>query len=771
MFGQLNMTYRGNITYNQELSDIWGYAAPDGSEYAIVGVYNGVSLVEVTDPENPTELFFFPGANSTWRDIKTWGSFAYVTNETSQGVLVIDMTDLPNNATAYNWTPNISGLGTLSTCHNIWIDELGYAYLTGCNLNNGGMIYVDVSATPGVPSVAGIGPSIYNHDVFVRNNIAYSSEIYQGVFGVYDVTDKNNTILLGSAETEGNFTHNSWLSDDNSILFTTDEVANAPVGAYDVSDPTDIQELDQFRPIETLGDGVIPHNVHVWEDWLIISYYTDGCILVDGSNPSNLVEVGNFDTFIPSSTGFSGAWGAYPYLPSGLVLVSDIGNGMYVLEPNYVRACWLEGTVSDANTGIGIVGAELVIETTNVVELSGSLGSIATGYATPGSYTIQVSKGGYEPATLTVELVNGEITPLDVQLIPLESNSVSGSVVSSADGAGIPQAQIYLTNGDIDFSIIADGSGQFSFPGVFNGTYQILVGAWGFVTECEELIVNGSMSGVTLNLEQGYADDFSLDLGWTTSGTATTGDWERALPIGTQYFNNESNPGSDIDGDCSGYAYVTGNAGGESGTDDVDDGNVILQSPQFLIDLDMNPVISYYRWFANYDNTIANDLLQIYLVQGTSQILIEQLNSSSPMSDWIYHEVSAAALVGESGMYSLRVVTADDVNNGSIVEAGLDGFQIFTSVSLGENDQLQTLNVYPNPSTGIFNIDLNGLNTEGTFLVSVTDAAGRNVAELNATKSQGNLTIGEDLASGSYTLQIRSLSGNLITRPIKLIKH
>jgi len=770
MFAQLNMTYRGNITYDQELSDIWGYAAPDGSEYAIVGVYNGVSIVEVTDPENPTDLFFFPGANSIWRDIKTWGNFAYVTNETSQGVMVIDMTDLPSNASAYNWTPNIPGVGTISSCHNIWIDELGFAYLVGCNVNSGGMIYVDVSSSPGVPTVAGIGPAIYSHDVFVRNNISYCSEIYAGVFSIYNVSDKNNTQVLGSRETEGNFTHNAWLSSDSNILYTTDEVANAPVGSYNVSDPTDVQELDQFRPIQTLGEGVIPHNVHVWDDWLIISYYTDGCILVDGSNPTNLVEVGNFDTFIPASTGFDGAWGAYPYLPSGLVLISDIGNGMYVLEPNYVRACWLEGNVTDASTSFGIVGASLVLESTNVTESSGSQGSYATGYATAGTYNVTVSKSGYVPQTISVNLVNDVITELDVELVPLEVVTINGSVINTIDAAGISGAQIYITDGEYEVTVFADGSGNFNFPNLFQGTFQLTVGAWGYHGECTEIVLDENITGLELNLDPGYADDFSLDLGWTNTSTAVTGAWERAIPVGTSYFNNASNPGVDIAGDCAGFAYVTGNAGGDAGTDDVDDGSVTLDSPEFFANPALNPVVSYYRWFANYDNTVANDLLRIYLVNGGTQILLEEMNSSVQQGQWVYSEVNLVDFISTSGMYKLRIQTADDVGNGSIVEAGLDDFRVDNLTSLTERN-LPMIQAFPNPSDNEFRLSLERITSTLNMKLMVLDVTGRTVIEQNLNANTKRLNIGEGLASGSYMIRIMDLNGKDLSSPLKVVKN
>jgi len=189
--------------------------------------------------------------------------------------MVIDLTNLPNSVSSTDWTPNIPGLGSLSTCHNIYIDEQGYAYLAGCNLNSGGLIYIDVFTNPGSPMYAGKGPAVNSHDVFARDNKAYSSEIGLGQFAIYDVSDKTNTQFLGTQSTLYNYTHNSWLSDDGNILYTTDEQAGATVGAYDISDPSDIQVLDNFRPYETLGDGVTPHNVHVWQDWLIVSYYTD----------------------------------------------------------------------------------------------------------------------------------------------------------------------------------------------------------------------------------------------------------------------------------------------------------------------------------------------------------------------------------------------------------------------------------------------------------------------------------------------------------------
>ena len=64
-----------------ELNDIWGWVDSSGNEYAIVGMNNGTSIIDLSDPLSPQEVLFVPGMNSIWRDIKTYGHYAYVTTD------------------------------------------------------------------------------------------------------------------------------------------------------------------------------------------------------------------------------------------------------------------------------------------------------------------------------------------------------------------------------------------------------------------------------------------------------------------------------------------------------------------------------------------------------------------------------------------------------------------------------------------------------------------------------------------------------------------
>lgn len=774
---QLNMEYKSHVPYNETLSDIWGYAAPDNREYALVGLREGVSIVDVTDTENPVIKGYAEGPASTWRDIKTWGSYAYVTNETGDGLLVIDLSNLPNDLTEddyFYWEPNIPSLGgTLSSAHNLYIDEFGYAILSGANLNDGGLIFVDVT-DPGNPQYAGAGAAVYSHDVYARDNKAYSSEIYAGEFSIYDITDKSDINLIASQGTEASFTHNTWLSDDSNVLFTTDEKANAPIGSYDVSDPDNIQELDQFRPLVTLNDGVIPHNVHVWNDWVIISYYTDGCVVVDGSRPDNLIEVGNFDTYIPASTGFNGAWGAYPFLPSETVLVTDIGNGLYILEPNYVRACWLEGKVTDFDTGesIGGVSVEISSSQLNYGETDGS-GNYETGQAIAGTFDVTFSHPSYQVLNTEAILENGVVTILDVQLIKLPSQDVSGGVISEEDGSPVPFAPVYIVGSLVEYETSADANGNFSVQSVIEGDYVIYSGAWGYVNDSITATIGGGPANLTIELEKGYADDFIVDLDWTISSTAATGAWERDEPKGTIYNDETANPELDIPGDVGNKCYVTGNSGTTPTGDDVDNGYTVLTSPVMDLTSYNDPVIKYNTWFFNDGNGTPNDALEVRVHNGITEVILETITESN--SEWnATAEFVLSDFIGITNTMTISFYTADQVNDndGHIVEAGVDGFSVYdanpTALAPVFDENL-VFDAFPNPFDQSFtvNYQLNDFNENAAL--KIFNVIGQQVDLIEIESETGSLEIHDLQNKGIYFLQLE-VNGR-ISKVLKMVKQ
>lgn len=772
---QLNMSLMSQVQYNDGLSDVWGWAAPDGTEYALVGLQNGFSIVSLEDPTNAEEVAFIPGPSSTWRDIKTNENVAYVSNETGEGLLVVDLSNLPDNFSDddwYYWAPNIPEAGgTLSSIHNLYADEFGYLYIAGSNLNGGGLLYIDVFTDPFAPVYVGQGPSVYSHDIFVRDNIAYSSDIFAGYLSIHDVTDKTNSVQLATQTTPFAFTHNAWLSDDSQTVFTTDEQGNAPIAAYDISDFNDIVELDQFRPLSTIGLNVIPHNVHVFNDWLAISYYTDGGIVADASRPNNIIETANFDTFFGGNGGFSGAWGLYPFLPSEIILVSDIGNGLYVLDVEYVRACWLEGKVTDAVSGLPIPDADVDIDSEQVNMAATDLnGDYETGQAISGTFDVTFTRAGYQTLTVPAELNNGEVTILDVQLQPLQSFSLTGQTINDENGNPVPDAVVFIENEVISYAITTDASGNFSLN-VLGGDYTVTAGKWGFNEVVADLSVTGA-STLTLELPEGYKDDFVIDQGWSSTGNAATGIWVRDIPIGTDFNGAFSNPGEDIPNDLGERCYVTGNGGGGAGNDDVDDGTVTLTSPVMDLSSLSAPVISYRTWFFNDGgNGTPNDELTVRISNGSQTVIVETISNSQSL--WRpTSQIQVADFISITDDMRISFETSDAANSGHLVEAGVDQFLVTDaggpSNTFDQQDKVASLSAFPNPfkETLTVNYQLNDVFQNATMLVF--NGLGQKVKTIALNGNEGTLSFGQDLSAGVYMLQV--VAEGRTTQSVRVLK-
>ena len=776
---QLNMEFRSSIAYTQEANDIWGYVDGNQREYALVGLNMGVSIIDVTFPDNPVELGIAEGPGSTWRDIKTWGTYAYVTvdrldanNDVGPGVLVIDLSGLPSPITSddyYYIKPTLPNGQEITVCHNIYIDEFGFAYITGCNetpqaqVNAGGPIIYDLKPTPGQMEYVGQTPPVYAHDVYTINNKLYTSDIYNGAFSIYDVSDKANLQLLGSQNTPFAFTHNVWISDDETIAYTTDEKANAPVGAYDVSDPNNIEELFQFRPIETVGEGVIPHNVHVWDDYLIISYYSDGCIIVDASEPDHLIEVGNFDTYIPANQGFNGAWGAYPYLPSGTVLVSDIGSGLYVLTPTYKRAARLKGTVLDSITGFPVVGAEILITSTqaNYAE-SNFQGDYKTGVAEAGDYEVTFTKAGYFDKTINVNLANGQI--LDIETILVPKGIFSGSVIHAADGSSIKDAQLLFTAGTEIIEGKTNNDGDFRVA-IEPGTYNLIVGAWGFqYQEIPVIVTDGGE--LVIEMEPGYEDNFALDLGWKIETDASTGEWERAEPIGTIRNGVQANPELDLQDDISDKCYTTGNGGGNAPDDDIDGGSTFLTSAEIDLSEIENPTLNFsYWWYEGGGNTEPNDGLEAYLIQDGQKTLVATFED---LIQWTEASFTISDFVDATGIIQVEF-HAYDQSPGHLAEAAIDGFSIQgTYLNSGVNE-LSTddfIELAPNPFSDQILVTY---ENEGTLTsMNIINLNGQLIENIELEKGTNSIQIGAQLEAGIYFVQV--VSNEKSYSPSKIVK-
>ena len=340
----LNMTLEGNYdNSNYTYNDCWGYTDASGNEYAILGSRTKVLFLDITAPTLPTLIAEFTGAapgivgaNSIWRDFKTYDRYAYaVADSGSEGLMVFDLSKIHNGIVNKVYQKN----NRFVRAHNIFIDvPHGKLYVIGSNTQNAGLIVYDIATDPSNPiHLASVDVSGgYIHDAYVYDNIVYASSGYDGLY-IIDMTNPATPIYKSDDETTAaGYNHSGWPYDNGNKMLVAEEVPQGlKLGIYDISDLNNINHISSFRdPINTSGSGFPTyHNPYMVGDTAVISSYEDG-ITIMGLGAGNAPDrIAHYDTYTNTNyNGYNGCWGAYPYFPSGTIIGSDISTGLYVLS-------------------------------------------------------------------------------------------------------------------------------------------------------------------------------------------------------------------------------------------------------------------------------------------------------------------------------------------------------------------------------------------------------------------------------------------------------
>lgn len=163
--------------------------------------------------------------------------------------------------------------------------------------------------------------------------------------------------------------------------------------------------------------------------------------------------------------------------------------------------------------------------------------------------------------------------------------------------------------------------------------------------------------------------------GWSAVAPddATTGRWEWGDPEGTGV-----QPADDHTPAPGTRAWITGlAAAGGDGGNDVDGGTTTLLSSRYDLSSAVDPVVRYARWFTNdRGNSPGEDPLDVEVSanDGTSWTLLEQVGAGTPLA-WVEVEHALAGKVSLTSQMRFRF-TARDLGQGSLVEAGVDDFEL-----------------------------------------------------------------------------------------------
>ena len=335
-------------------NDCWGWTDPaTGKEYALMGLNTGTSFIDISDLEFPRIVGFLPThtTSSSWRDIKTYGNYAFIVSEASNhGMQVFDLTRLTSVGSdvppvTFTEDAHYNGFGK---AHNIVINETqGYAYAVGTNTYSGGPHFVNISNPLNPVSEGGYGNDAYSHDAqvvtyngpdtdYTGKEILIGSNENEVV--IVDVTDKTNPTQIATINYPNiGYTHQGWFTENLNYFILGDELDERNFGGNTrniVFNFTDLDapsiHMNYYGPTTA-----IDHNGYVKGNDYYLANYSAGIRIIDITNISNetMTEIGYFDTY-PSNdnASFNGVWNVYPYFSSGNIIISDINSGFYIVR-------------------------------------------------------------------------------------------------------------------------------------------------------------------------------------------------------------------------------------------------------------------------------------------------------------------------------------------------------------------------------------------------------------------------------------------------------
>ena len=346
-------------------SHVWGYVDPnDNREYAVLGLYNSTTVIEVTDPVHPRIVGSVPALDSIWREVKVyskfnkkrnrWQGYAYISTEApGGGIQIINLSELPDRVFLQRTDRDVD------TSHTVFISNIDYAtgqalpgltpYLYFEGSNSAGLNVFSLKK-PKNPRLVGNYNETYVHDVYAETFTDYRADQCapghnpcEVVFAwtgsdvrIIDFTDKKQPQVLSTITyLDVGYPHSGWISPDKKYLFSFDEfdeflfTRNTRIMTINIKNFLNPKVRTGFRG----KTKAIEHNGYVVGDKLYVSHYTRGLVIYDASKPNKLKEIGSFDTYpLHDDTQGAGAWGVYPFLPSGNILVSDIQRGLFILK-------------------------------------------------------------------------------------------------------------------------------------------------------------------------------------------------------------------------------------------------------------------------------------------------------------------------------------------------------------------------------------------------------------------------------------------------------
>jgi hypothetical protein len=383
---------------------------------------------------------------------------------------------------SYSWTPTIAGTTTLLSRA---VDDSG-------NLE-----------TPGNGIILGVSPQTCPCTIFGSNTPTNvdSGDSATIEVGVKFRADADGSILgvrfyKAPANTG---THIGHLWTDTGQLLGTATFTSETASGW--------QQVNFASPVPATAN-----TVYVASYFAPAGHYSDDSFYFEQSSADNPPLHG-------LANGVDGGDGVFLYATSGGFPTSSYNAGNYWVDVIYSSSNTY--SISGTTTGNGGVGATLTLSgPENLMTTTDGSGNYVFDGVVNGTYTVSVTNPGvsFTPPSQQVNVSFAAVAGVDFAATVLNPLTISGTITGGA-GTTVNLA------GPSTTTTTADGSGNYSFTGLLNGSYTVTPGEAGliFMPSTQSVILSGA-SASNVNFQSQVCTCISIWPSSTTPAVIDSGD-------------------------------------------------------------------------------------------------------------------------------------------------------------------------------------------------------------------------------------------------------
>lgn len=296
----------------------------------------GVQIFDISNPDAPRYVANYMPANSkNMQGLAVLNGIGYFASDSGGGVHIVNLADPAHPALITRIT---SAQGGYDSVHDLTLDGNGHLFIPDYRFSSTVQVWNVMNPAAPFLETTMLGTDTSSvHDVTVKGNRLFMAG-WGGTVDIWDITniDLQTPIRLGSFFAGDSIQNISVTQDGRYLAFPRELKSNGLVQIFDITDPANAVRVASLTQPQLGIQASSPSETKIMGNLLFVSWYQQGLVVFDITDPVHPVMVGNYDTWPGASFavfgGGDGNWGVWPFQGLDRVLVSDRATGLYIMN-------------------------------------------------------------------------------------------------------------------------------------------------------------------------------------------------------------------------------------------------------------------------------------------------------------------------------------------------------------------------------------------------------------------------------------------------------